>query len=53
MNLEFNNHIISVKNRRSILINPEKETKIVKIGKLWTAILDRFFVLNWAPGLTD
>ena len=45
MNLEFYNHINSVKNRLSILINPENDTKIVKIGKLSIALVDRS--LSW------
>ena len=45
MTLEFYIHIISVKNRLNILINPENDTKLVKIGKLWTALVDRF--LSW------
>ena len=39
------NHIISVKNKLSILINPVNDTYIVKIGRFWTALVDRF--LSW------
>ena len=45
VHLELSDHIISVKNRLSILIDLWKDTKIIKIGTLWTALVDMF--LSW------